>query len=110
MDFEQILNIMALVFVIIRHHDQKRLMEESIHFDLCSRVEVHNGKEGIAADGWNRKLRNPDLLQGKMRELRLCGVRLQTLHLAPSDILLPSGHTCEGSITFPSFITRLSNT
>lgn len=26
-----------------------------IMFHLCSRVEVHNGKEGIAADGWNRK-------------------------------------------------------
>lgn len=80
-----------------------------IMFHLCSRVEVHNGKEGIAADGWNRKLRNPALLHRKMRELRLCGVRLQTLHLPPSDILPPRGHTYKGSITFPSFITKFSN-
>lgn len=74
-------------------------MEENIHFDLCSRVEVLNDKEGIAAGGWNKKLRNSALLHRKI-ELRLCEVRLQTLHLPPT------GLTCKGSITFPSFIMR----
>lgn len=51
-------------------------MEESPHFDLCSRREVHIGKEDTATDGWNMKLRNHVLLPRKLRELMGSGVRL----------------------------------
>lgn len=84
-------------------------MEESIHFDLCSSGEVHNGKEGLAVGSWNRKLRNHVLLQRKLREITGSGMRIQTLSLAPSDALPPTGQTCKCPITFPSSITKFAN-